>query len=322
MGERILVVDDEATVRLIIKKVLREEGHEVVEVTSGEAALEAYRREQFALVITDVLMDEMSGLDLLNEIKALDQEALVVIMTSQASLEMATAALRAGAYDFLVKPFEHLSLISNVVHRAIDKLDLIRRNNSLMSQLKKNMEELERMNRDLEDLANHDGLTGLLNNRCFREALELEIQRCRRYDHEFSLVFMDLDHFKHYNDTHGHLAGDQLLKDLARLLTTNSRSVTVLARYGGEEFVALCPETPKRGALIYAERLRSKVEEHPFAGRAEQPLGTVTISAGVATYPEDATESRELIDCADQALYEAKESGRNRIIPCKKACHA
>ena len=91
MGERILVVDDEATVRLIIKKVLQDEGHEVVEVTSGEAALDAYRREQFALVITDVLMDKMSGLDLLNEIKALDQEALVVIMTSQTSFETATA---------------------------------------------------------------------------------------------------------------------------------------------------------------------------------------------------------------------------------------
>jgi diguanylate cyclase (GGDEF)-like protein len=322
MGERILVVDDEATVRLIIKKVLREEGHEVVEVTSGEAALDLYRRERFTLIITDVLMDNMSGLDLLDEIKALDQDALVVIMTSQASLEMATAAIRAGAYDFLIKPFEHLSQISNVVRRALDKIDLIRRNKSLMAQLKKHMEELQRMNKNLEELANHDGLTGLLNNRCFREALELELSRSQRYRHQFSLVFMDLDNFKHYNDTNGHLAGDKLLKDLARILTGNSRSVTTLARYGGEEFVALCPETDKKGAMFYAERLRCKVEEYPFEGRELQPLGRVTISAGVATFPDDATVGAALIDCADQALYEAKEGGRNRVISCGSACPA
>jgi diguanylate cyclase (GGDEF)-like protein len=322
MGERILVVDDEATIRLVIKKVLEEEGHEVVEVTSGEAALKAYRQQAFSLVITDVLMDKMSGIELLNEIRLVDPEAIVVIMTSQTSFETATSALRAGAYDFLVKPFGHSSLICNVVNRATDKLNLIRSNKSLMARLRQNMEELEQANRNLEQLANHDGLTGLLNNRCFREALDLEISRSQRYRHSFSLVFMDLDHFKRYNDTHGHLAGDQLLKELAELLRVNSRSVTVLARYGGEEFVALAPETPKKGALIYAERLRSKVAAHPFEGRESQPLGSVTISAGVATFPEDATDSAALIECADRALYEAKESGRNRVVPCNSACPA
>jgi diguanylate cyclase (GGDEF)-like protein len=322
MGERILVVDDEATVRLIIKKVLQEEGHEVTEVTSGEAALEAYRREPFPLIITDVLMDKMSGIDLLNEVRVLDQDSLVVIMTSQASLEMATSALRAGAYDFLVKPFAQLSLVSTVVNRALDKLNLLRRNSTLMSRLKQNMEELERMNRNLEDLAKHDGLTGLLNNRSFREALDLEVSRAQRYKHPFSVVFMDLDNFKKYNDTHGHLAGDDLLKDLARLFKSNSRAVTVLARYGGEEFVALAPETPKEGAVIYAERLRHEVERHPFAGRESQPLGMVTISAGVATFPEDGTDGATLINNADRALYEAKENGRNRVIACTSGCPA
>jgi diguanylate cyclase (GGDEF)-like protein len=322
MGERILVVDDEATIRLVIKKVLQKDGHEVTEVTSGEEALEAYRREPFPLIITDVLMDKMSGLDLLNEVRILDQDSLVVIMTSQASLEMATSALRAGAYDFLVKPFENLNLVSSVVRRALEKSDLLRRNNELMAQLKQNMAALEKMNRNLEDLAKHDGLTGLLNNRSFREALDQEVARAQRYKHPFSLVFMDLDHFKQFNDTHGHLAGDGLLKDLAHQLKSNSRSVTVLARYGGEEFIALAPETPKAGGMIYAERLRRHVEEHFFEGEESQPLGDVTISIGIATFPEDGTDGDTLIEHADQALYEAKESGRNRVIAYAGGCPA
>jgi len=320
MGERILVVDDEATIRLVIKKVLQKDGHEVTEVTSGEAALEAYRREPYPLIITDVLMDKMSGIDLLNEVRMLDHDSLVIIMTSEASLEMATSALRAGAYDFLVKPFENLDQVSTVVHRALDKFDLLRRNNELMARLKQNMVELERMNRDLEDLAKHDGLTGLLNNRSLREALDLEVSRAERYKHPFSVIFMDLDHFKQFNDTHGHLAGDELLKDLARLFRSKSRAVTVLARYGGEEFVALAPETPKEGAMIYAERLRRQVEEHSFKGEESQPLGDVTISIGVATFPEDGTDGATLIEHADKALYEAKESGRNRVIAYAGGC--
>jgi diguanylate cyclase (GGDEF)-like protein len=312
--ERILVVDDDATTRLIVGKVLRRDGHEVVEAPSGEQALVAYRQQDFSLVITDVMMEEMSGLDLLKQIRAFDPEALVVIMTSAASLETATAALRLGAYDFLVKPFSDLDLISNVVFRALDKITLLRKNHTLMAQLQSNMQQLEQANRSLQELANHDGLTGLLNSRCFREALEQEISRASRYKHPFSLVFMDLDHFKHYNDTHGHLAGDHLLRELAEILRVNSRSVTVLARYGGEEFVAMVPETGKQGALVYAERLRRKIEENPFEGGNTQPLGKVTISAGVASFPEDGTDSRALIQHADEALYKAKEAGRNRVI--------
>jgi diguanylate cyclase (GGDEF)-like protein len=322
MGERILVVDDDATIRLVINRVLSKEGHEVTEVANGEQALESFRRQPFSLVITDVMMERMSGLDLLNEIRAIDPYALVVIMTSKASLETATSALRSGAYDFLVKPFKDLEMISAVVNRALDKLALVRRNHSLMVQLKENMEELERANNSLRELANHDGLTGLLNNRCFREALETELSRAKRYSHPFSLVFMDLDHFKQYNDTHGHLAGDQLLKELAEILTVNSRAVTVLARYGGEEFVAMVPETPKKGALVYAERLRRTVEEHRFRGGESQPLGKVTISAGVSSFPEDGTEGPALIERADEALYEAKKAGRNRVIGVKSACPA
>jgi diguanylate cyclase (GGDEF)-like protein len=322
MGERILVVDDEATIRLVINRVLSKEGHEVTEVTSGEEALEEFRRKPFSLVITDVMMERMSGLDLLKEIRALDPEALVVLMTSKASLEMATSALRSGAYDFLVKPFKDLKIISAVVRRALDKLELVRRNQTLMAQLKENMEELERANNSLRELANHDGLTGLLNNRCFREELAKELSRAGRYSHPFSLVFMDLDHFKEYNDTHGHLAGDQLLKKLAHILTNNSRAVTILARYGGEEFVAMVPETPKKGALIYAERLRKCVEDYPFEGEEYQPLGSVTISMGVASFPEDGTDGPALIERADEALYRAKEAGRNRVIGIESAVPA
>ena len=122
-----------------------------------------------------------------------------------------------------------------------------------------------------------------------------------------------MDHFKQYNDAHGHLAGDEVLKILARILRDCNRSTSVCARYGGEEFVVLIPEANRKGAFVVAERVRGMVELHPFPGRETQPLGAVTISLGVASYPADGEDGLALIGRADRALYEAKQKGRNRV---------
>jgi diguanylate cyclase (GGDEF)-like protein len=162
-------------------------------------------------------------------------------------------------------------------------------------------------------MANRDGLTGLYNHRFFREALEQELARARRHRRQFALLFMDIDHFKHYNDSHGHLAGDALLRSVAMLLQERSRGETLAARYGGEEFVMLVPETNAEGARRYAEILREMFERHTFAGRESQPAGRLTMSFGVAAYPEAGDDSASLIDAADKALYHSKGSGRNRV---------
>jgi diguanylate cyclase (GGDEF)-like protein len=313
VGIPILVVDDEDTLRSVISQVLEEEGHEVTAAANGEEALAAFRANPVPLVITDIIMGSMNGLELLQQIKAVKDDVLVVIMTSQASLETATTAIRTGAYDYLVKPFEDLDVITSVVDRAIDQIQLQEKNERLVEELAKNAEELEELNTNLRDMAIRDPLTGLFNRRYLHEAIDVELARSRRHKRFFSVVFIDVDHFKQYNDAHGHLAGDEVLKNLAKIIQSECRVTTIPARYGGEEMVLLLPETEKQGARAVAEKLRARVEEFPFPGQETQPLGTVTLSMGIATFPEDGSDGQGLLGYADQALYKAKHSGRNTI---------
>jgi len=310
---RVLVVDDEPTIRTVVAQVLRLDGHDATDVASGEDALAAFRVRPYPIVLTDLVMGGMSGLDLVREIRKLDGETLVVLMTSQASLEVATAALRAGAYDFLVKPFDDLILISAVVERAKEKLELQSRNRLLKDQLAMYAQELERLNASLKDAADRDWLTGLPNRRLLHSAVESEISRSLRHGHVFSLLMLDVDHFKAYNDRHGHLAGDEVLRGFARVLVGAGRSEHLCARYGGEEYAVLMPEADRASARIHAERIRRRVEEHPFEGRETQPRGAITVSIGLACFPEDGSDGDALLGKADSALYRAKERGRNCI---------
>jgi diguanylate cyclase (GGDEF)-like protein len=314
------VAEDEDTLRTVIQEVLEEDGHLVTGVPSGEAALAEFRRSPFPIVITDIVMGHMSGLQLLSEIKTIEPEAIVLIMTSHASLETATGALRSGAYDFIIKPFEDLEVISSVVRRAAEKADLIHRNRRLNEDLKDKARELNEANTallkladSLKEYANKDGLTGLYTHRLFREALVREIAKVDRNGGDVSVIFMDVDHFKTFNDTHGHLAGDEALRTLARLAEQQVRAPGLVARYGGEEIVALVPSTSKEDARALAERIRRSVESHAFEDQDSRPLGRVTLSLGVATYPGDGSDATTLIDSADHAVYEAKSAGRNTV---------
>ena len=166
-----------------------------------------------------------------------------------------------------------------------------------------------------KELSTRDDLTGLFNRRHFFENLEKEIQRARRYQRVFSLLMLDLDDFKGYNDTYGHLKGDEVLKDVARLLLANTRRADVVARFGGEEFVVLLPEINAQGAAVVAEKIRMGVEGHPFPGRHTQPGGILTVTLGLASYPADSEDALELVDLSDRALYAGKQQGGNRVSP-------
>ena len=167
----------------------------------------------------------------------------------------------------------------------------------------------------LADQANTDGLTGLLNHRRFQEKLTLELQRCLRQEHPLSVLMIDVDHFKAYNDYHGHPRGDEVLRGISRVFRDNLRELDLVARYGGEEFGVLLLDTPKGAAALVAEKLRASIQEAPFAGEeASQPSGEVTISVGVASFPEDGLSPVELLDVADKALYRAKGLGRNVVV--------
>jgi diguanylate cyclase (GGDEF)-like protein len=180
-----------------------------------------------------------------------------------------------------------------------------------MDRLQRHSKELESLNTALATMANRDGLTGMYNHRYFHDALERELVRAKRFGNPVSLIFMDLDDFKKYNDVNGHIAGDELLKSVSALMKALCRRSDVLARYGGEEFVMILSGADKEGASVFAERLREEVENFSFAGQDGQDA--MTISIGVASYPEDARNISQLINYADQALYAAKSGGRNRV---------
>jgi len=166
----------------------------------------------------------------------------------------------------------------------------------------------------MQQSANFDGLTGIVNKRHFMDLLAQELLKAEKESTHLSLFMFDIDHFKAYNDTNGHLAGDEALKVTGRLLRETFRDDDVPARYGGEEFAVLLPSTDKNGAMIAAAKFRKAVEEFAYPNEEKsQPGGKVTISGGVATFPYDAGNTTDLIKCADKALYEGKHGGRNRV---------
>ncbi|WP_456412031.1 diguanylate cyclase [Thiolapillus sp.] len=195
--------------------------------------------------------------------------------------------------DYSAKEESILSLLATQAAIAIGKMQLY-----------------EKMKR----LATTDGLTGLCNHRNFVKALRKELKRSKRYGHQLSVIILDVDHFKHYNDTNGHLKGNLVLKKVTATMKNAIRSMDTLARYGGEEFAIILPETDREQALNMAERMCQAVERERFPGEETQPRNTLTISAGVATFPADAEREEELLEKADSALYMAKHAGRNQAV--------
>jgi len=172
------------------------------------------------------------------------------------------------------------------------------------------------------NLSNTDELTSLANRRHFQEILKRETAHAKRYNSPFCLIMIDIDHFKRFNDTHGHLMGDIVLKKVSSIFLQNTRGIDLVSRFGGEEFVILLPKTDKKGAVAAAEKLRRRVYEEPFDGEAiSQPDGVLTISLGVSEFPTDSNDIYELLDFADRALYLAKEKGRNCTIAWNPGKH-
>jgi len=311
---RVLIVDDEVVIREMLAQHLTDEEFDVVTASSGEEALKIFREDPNHLVVTDIRMGGMSGIELLENIKELDKEAVVIIITSHASLDNAVATLKAGAFDYIFKPFEDLDVITQVIHRGLERIQMLHENRQLIENLEENNQIIERANEELKELVIRDGLTNLFNHRYFMEVLDKEMDRAVRYERALCLIMLDVDNFKEFNDTHGHPAGDGVLKIIADLFDSRLRSVDIPARYGGEEFSIILPETDLKGGRIVADEIRAMVENYPFEGRETQPLGKITISAGVAEFSDYAEESSVFLKRADDALYRAKGEGRNQVI--------
>jgi two-component system, cell cycle response regulator len=294
---RILVVDDEASVRQTVVDVLRHDGYDVWEARHGAAALAHLERRRFALVITDIVMPQMDGLTFIKIANQRGYHPAYIVMTGHTSWDAAVEAMRLGAADYLPKPFP-LELLRLVVARTLHA-----------QRLAKRAQQAD----VYEKLAHTDGLTELYNYRFFQQLLGVEWNRAQRFNRPLSLIMLDLDHFKAYNDLYGHQAGDQALRQLGQLLRRSSRSYDAVARYGGDEFAMILPETSQEMAAEVAERVRVGVESETLEGDPRAPGAHLTASLGVATFPEHATEPRALIRKADLALYHAKTCGGNRV---------
>lgn len=242
-GGDLLVVDDSPVIRAIVGRILEDAGFTVTEASDGRAAVDLLDRQSFDVVVTDMNMPGLDGLGVLAAVRAQGRGTEVIILTGARAQDMESAiqALRLGAHDYLTKPPSGPEVVVFAVQRALEKKRLDDTNLALVAQLKA--------------LSSCDGLTGLLNRRSFDEAIASETERVRRYHHPFSLLMVDLDHFKAVNIRHGHAGGDLVLKAFASIMRAVLRESDLAYRYGGEEFAVLLPETTAEGALEAGTRL-------------------------------------------------------------------
>jgi len=313
----ILIADDELAIRSLVAELLTDEGHTVTLAEDGEDALEKYKKEWHEIVFSDIRMPKMTGIELLAEIKKLNDLTQFIIMTSHASVDNSIAALKKGAFDYILKPFEDLDIVVDAANRAMANLSAIREQQYLLNTLSRQNEELGTLNMKFRELAIRDGLTGLFNRRHGEDRLADEVDRARKFKRKLSLLFIDLDHFKFFNDAHGHQAGDVVLNSLGKLMNSAVRDSDTVARCGGDEFIVIAPETDEQQACQLAESIRRQVVEFAFPHADQQPLGHVSLSVGVATMSESIGSAEELVGLADKAVYKAKESGRNRTVFCR-----
>ena len=313
----ILVADDELAIRSLVGELLTDEGHVVTLAEDGEDALEKFKKEWHEIIFSDIRMPKMTGIELLGEIRKMTELTQFIIMTSHASVDNSIAALKKGAFDYILKPFDDLEVVVDAAQRAIANLSAIREQQYLLNTLSRQNEELGTLNKKFRELAIRDGLTGLFNHRHGEDRLADEVDRARKFNRNLSLLFIDLDNFKFFNDKHGHLAGDEVLHSLGKLMSGATRDSDTLARWGGEEFIIIAPETNEQQACQLAETIRKLVAEYAFPHADQQPLGHVSLSIGVATMSDGIANAEQLLKLADKAVYRAKESGRDRTVFCR-----
>jgi diguanylate cyclase (GGDEF)-like protein len=320
-----LIVDDDPDTCRLLSQLLRRAGYEDL-LTAG-SALEAYKLlgleigpapdPEVDLILMDVTMPGIDGVEASAQIKQVDRMADVplIMVTGLTDPELIRSAFDAGATDFVTKPFERIELLARV-RSALRLKEETDRRKAREAELLEVTHQLQEANDLLRRISLQDGLTGVSNRRHFDETLPAEWRRAERDKDPVSLIMIDIDHFKAFNDGYGHLKGDDCLRAVAGgIQKVVHRPGDLVARYGGEEFAVLLPGTDTTGALSVAEVLRSTVEGLQLEHAHSESGRFVTISAGVATtIPHAGGTPIDLIAAADAALYDAKSGGRNRVV--------
>jgi len=295
--KKILIVDDDPAARESLEEFLCLNRFTAMAVSNAPDALNILSKTDIDLVLTDLVMPDMDGISMTKAIRAMNKDIPVLVMTGFASIEYAVEAIRAGATDFITKPLK-LDHVVFIINRVLETRSL----------------RLKAQETDFyKDLSNRDELTKISNYRHFNYVLQVEIDRQLRYHRPLTLLVIDIDDFKKCNDTHGHLTGDLVLVKVASLLTAQVRGCDFVARYGGDEFTVILPEIGDKEALAVCRRIMKSIELCEFQSFEKENIGLLTVTIGIASFPQSAKDSQDLVEKADRAMYAGKKAGKNCI---------
>jgi two-component system, cell cycle response regulator len=305
---KVLAVDDSAAYRRLVEKSVTSLGHQCISAEDGAQAWELFQGGGVDVVISNWMMPGMEGDELCRRIRGSDHPyAYFILFTAREGKRNVMHGMEAGADDYLAKPLDEDELEACLVNAQ--------RITGLYRMLAEQQGELERLNRDLYEQSRQDVLTGIGNRLRMEEDLETIEGNIGRYGQGYAVALCDIDHFKAYNDRHGHQAGDDVLRSVAEALRQTCRKGDAVYRYGGEELLVLLPEQSLELATAAAERMRRAVEALGISHPRGKPASVVTISIGVAMREAAHSGSVEkVLREADEALYRAKASGRNRVL--------
>lgn len=308
----IVIVDDTTENLRLLSGILKDRGYKVRPAPNGARALATIRKEPPDLILLDIMMPEIDGYEVCRQLKADEQlrDIPVIFLSALNDVFDKLAAFKAGGVDYISKPFQ----MEEVLVRVNTHLTIRAQQKMLVAQnaeLKKKNGLIEEQARELQLIANRDSLTGLSNRRDFIEKAQQEERHFRRTKKEFSLVLLDIDHFKQVNDTFGHECGDAVLVKVAREIQGALREQDIVARWGGEEFICLLPQTGIDGAGHVSGKVRLAIADHHC--RYGDSFVKVTVTLGISLY-DGSSSLEECIRQADDALYKGKSLGRNKVV--------
>lgn len=301
--QRILIVEDDTKDLKLLQNHLVSSNHQIDVVRNGPDAIEAISRQRFDLILLDILLPDISGFEICRRIKQMEdvRDTQVVLITCLNDIENKIKGVELGADDYLIKPIDPRELQARV---------------RVLLKKKSYLDSLHAHYEKALNSALLDGLTGLYNHAYFKRFLALEIKRSQRQGHSTCLLMIDIDDFKHINDSLGHVAGDGILRNVSHLIKESVREIDVAARYGGEEFAVILPYGDSLAARTVGERIRALIENQTFDVPGTENVQKVTVSIGGAIFPIDADNAERLVETADRMLYKAKRDGKNCVVTC------
>jgi two-component system chemotaxis family response regulator WspR len=314
----VLLVDDQAMIGEAVRRGLaNEENIDFHFCADPHQAIAQAIQIKPTVILQDLVMPGLDGLTLVREYRnnPATRDIPIIVLSTKEDPLIKSAAFAAGANDYLVKLPDNIELVARIRYHSRSYMTLLQRDEAYRA-LRVSQQQLLDTNLVLQRLMNSDGLTGLSNRRHFDEYLELEWRRAIREQTQLSLMMIDVDYFKAYNDNFGHLEGDEALRQVAKAIRAScSRPSDLPARYGGEEFALVLPNTSPGGARLLAEKLRQTVAGMNIPHIAPSEGASLTVSIGLSTVvPQVGSHSRQVIQSADQGLYAAKHNGRNQVV--------